>query len=112
MLHLTWEPFDQYDSSKLSGYQPVNQETLCLLSLLYTFLHKHYVMHSVVELFVINFIIFVLSRFSTNLLAVNHSIIRVRNKFNTVQRSPKFLLYIITLVSSAKVLVLIWNLFS
>jgi hypothetical protein len=64
------------------------------------------------ELFVINFIIFVLSRFSTNLLAVNHSIIQVRTKFATVQKSPKFLLYVMTLVSSAKVLVLIWNVFS
>jgi hypothetical protein len=64
------------------------------------------------ELFVINFIIFVLLRFSTNLSAVNHSIIRVRTKFPTVQKSPKFLLYIITLVSSAKSIGLIRNLFS
>jgi hypothetical protein len=59
-------------------------------------------MHSMVNLLVKNFIIFVLSRFSTNLLAVNHSIILVRTKFATVQKSSKFLLYIMTLVSSAK----------
>jgi hypothetical protein len=44
----------------------------------------------------------VLSKFNTNLLAVNHSIIRVRTKYATVQKFPKFLLYIMTLVYSAK----------
>jgi hypothetical protein len=35
-------------------------------------------------MFVINFIIFVLSRFMTNLLAANHLIILERTKFDTV----------------------------
>jgi hypothetical protein len=52
-------------------------------------------------IFVINFIILVFSRFRTNLLAANHLIIRTRTKFDTGQKSSKFLLEIMTLVSSA-----------
>jgi hypothetical protein len=58
-------------------------------------------MHSMVGFFVTNFIIFVFSKFKTNMLAENHSTMRARNKFAVVENSVKFLLEIITLVSSA-----------
>ena len=48
-----------------------------------------------------NFIIFVLSNFRTELLATNHLIIQERTKFNIEQKFSKFLLEIKTLVSSA-----------
>jgi len=51
------------------------------------------------DLFVMNFIISVLSKFKTKLLAANHLIIRDRTKFVTEQKSSKFLLEIMTLVS-------------
>ena len=47
------------------------------------------------------FIIFVFSKFKTNMLAENHSVIRVKTRFADVEKSVKFLLEIITLVSSA-----------
>jgi len=52
------------------------------------------------DLFVMNFIISVLSKFRTKLLAANHLIIRDRTKFDTEKKSSKFLLEIMTLVSS------------
>jgi hypothetical protein len=64
------------------------------------------------ELFVINFVIFVFSRFSSNLLAPNDLIIRERTKFDTEQISFKFLLEIRTLVSLANNVHFISNLFS
>jgi hypothetical protein len=45
--------------------------------------------------------VFVFSKFKTNMLAENHSIIRARTKFAVVENSVQFLLEIITLVSSA-----------
>jgi hypothetical protein len=48
-----------------------------------------------------NFIIFVLSKFQTKLSAANHLIMWHRTKFDTEQKSSKFLLEIMTLVSSA-----------
>jgi hypothetical protein len=48
-----------------------------------------------------NFIIFVLSNFRTELLATNHLIIQERTKFNNEQKFLKFLLEIKTLLSSA-----------
>jgi len=53
------------------------------------------------EFFVMNFIIVVLSKFMTKLLAANHLIIWERTKFVTEQKSSKFLLKIMTLVLSA-----------
>jgi len=53
------------------------------------------------RLFVTNFSIFVFSRFRINLLAENHSIIRAKTRFTVVENSMKFLLEIITVVSSA-----------
>jgi len=47
-----------------------------------------------------NFIIFILSKFRTQLLAANNLIIRERTKPDTEQICPKFLLEIRTLVSS------------
>jgi hypothetical protein len=44
---------------------------------------------------------FILSKFRTKLLAANHLIIEERIKFDTVQKSSKFLLEITILVSSA-----------
>jgi hypothetical protein len=57
-------------------------------------------MHSVAYS-VTDFIIFVFSRFRINLLAANHSIIRERTRFNVAEKSLKFPLEIMTLVSSA-----------
>jgi hypothetical protein len=51
--------------------------------------------------FVINFITFVLSRFMDSLFAANHLLIWEKNLLDSVQKSSKFLLEIITLVSSA-----------
>jgi len=48
-----------------------------------------------------NFIIFVFSTFKTNIVAKNHSIICAKTRFADVEKSIKFLLEIITLVSSA-----------
>ena len=45
------------------------------------------------------FIIFILSRFRSKLLATNHLIKQERPKFDTEQKSSKFLLEIKTLVS-------------
>ena len=53
------------------------------------------------RLFVTNFNIFVSSKFKTNLLAENHSIIRAKTRFAVVQNSVRLLFEIITLVSSA-----------
>ena len=53
------------------------------------------------EFFVMNFIILVLCKFVTKLLAENHLIICERTKFATEQKSSKFLLEIMTLVLSA-----------
>jgi len=53
------------------------------------------------RLFVTNFNVFVFSRFSTNLLAENRSIIHAKIRFAVVENPMKFLLEIITLVSSA-----------
>ena len=50
---------------------------------------------------VTNFIIFIFSKFKTNMLAEHHSIIRAKTRFADVEKSIKFLLEIITLVSSA-----------
>jgi hypothetical protein len=50
------------------------------------------------DLFVKNSIIFAFSRFRTNLLDVNQSIIRERTNFDIVEKSPKSLVEIITLV--------------
>jgi len=52
------------------------------------------------DLFVMHFIISVLSKFRTKLLAANHLIKRERTKFDTEKKSSKFLLEIMTLVSS------------
>jgi len=52
------------------------------------------------DFFVMNFIIFVLSKYKTKLLAANHLIIQDRTKFGTEQKSSKFLLEIMTLISS------------
>jgi hypothetical protein len=53
------------------------------------------------EFFVISFIIFVLSKYRTELLVTNHVILRERNIFDSEEKSRKFLLEIKTLVSSA-----------
>ena len=50
---------------------------------------------------VINFIIFILSKFRTKLLTAKHLIVRERTKFGTEQKSSKFQLEIMTLVSLA-----------
>jgi len=46
------------------------------------------------ELFVMTFIIFVLSRLRTNLLAENHLIIQERNKFDTEQKFEEIMLVV------------------
>jgi hypothetical protein len=48
-----------------------------------------------------NFIILVLFKFRTKLLAANHLIMQERTKFDTEEKSSKCLLEIMTLVSSA-----------
>jgi hypothetical protein len=103
MLRLIEVSFDQYDPSNLGGYQDVSQEILNLPFLLYTYLYNQYSRHNVVNywLLVTNFIIFVFSRFRTNLFAENHSVILERTEFDIIQKSSKFLLQIMTLVSSA-----------
>jgi len=53
------------------------------------------------EFFVLNFIIFILFKFRNKLLAANHFIIQQRTKSDTEQKSLKFLLEIMTLVSTA-----------
>jgi hypothetical protein len=53
------------------------------------------------RLFVTNSNIFVFSKFKTNLLAENHSIIHAKTRFAVVDNSVRLLLEIITLVSSA-----------
>jgi len=49
----------------------------------------------------IKFIVFILSKFRSKLLAANHLIIQERTKFDAEQKSSKILLEIMTLVSSA-----------
>jgi hypothetical protein len=56
------------------------------------------------RLIVVNFIIFVLSRFSVSLLAAKHLLIRDTTLFDNMQKSSKFLLEIMTLVSSANIM--------
>ena len=53
------------------------------------------------RLFVTNFNIFVSSKFKSNLLPENHSIICAKTRFAVVENSVRLLLEIITLVSSA-----------
>ena len=47
-----------------------------------------------------NFIIFIVSKFRIKLSSVNHLIIRERTKFDPEQKPSKFLLAVMTLVSS------------
>jgi hypothetical protein len=61
MPHLTSESFDQYDSSNLGGCQFVDQGILYLLTSVYFPLYPILNAHCS-ELFVTNFIIFVLSK--------------------------------------------------
>jgi hypothetical protein len=56
------------------------------------------------EYFIINFITFVLSRFSDSLFAENHLLISKRTLFDSMQKSSKFLIEIMTLVSSANIM--------
>jgi hypothetical protein len=56
------------------------------------------------RLIVVNFIIFVLSRFNVSLLAANHLIISDTTLFDNMQKSSKFLLEIMTLVLSANIM--------
>jgi hypothetical protein len=58
-------------------------------------------MHSMVGYLLQISIYLFFSKFKTNLLAENHSIIRARTRFAVVQDSVRLLLGIITLVSSA-----------
>jgi hypothetical protein len=63
MLHLTQETVDQYGLSYLSGYQFVNQWNFVFTdSSMYLSLYPMFNGHCG-ELFVINFITFILSRF-------------------------------------------------
>jgi len=71
------------------------------LSLLYTFLYNQYVLVECEEFVVMNLIIFVLSKYRIELLVTKYLIIWDRTKFDTEKKSSKFLLEIITLVSSA-----------
>jgi hypothetical protein len=48
-----------------------------------------------------NFIMFFLSTFRTQLLLANHLVIQERTKYDTEQKSSKFRLEVMTLVSSA-----------
>ena len=50
-----------------------------------------------------NFIIFVLSKYKTKLLAANHLITKDRTKFDIEQKSSKFLLEIMTHVPLANI---------
>jgi hypothetical protein len=87
--------------SNLGIYQFANPGILYLLILLYTF---HFNLKAYCsELFVTNFIIFVLVRFRASLLAVNHLLIGERNMFVIVQKSSTFFLEIMTLVSSTNI---------
>ena len=95
MLHLTYKSIPQYSSSNLCGYQFLKQEISYSLFLLYTFLYNQY------EFFVMNFIILILPKFRTKLLAANHFISLGRTKFDTEKKSLKFQTEIITLLSSA-----------
>jgi hypothetical protein len=54
-----------------------------------------------------NFIIFVLSKFRSQLIAANHLTIREKTEFDSEHKSSKFLLEIMTLVSA--ILILIQN---
>jgi hypothetical protein len=95
--------FDQYYPSRLGGYQHVSQVILNLLFLLDTyFITNIFIFNAQCgELFVTNFIIFLFSRFRTNLFAENHSIILERTEFDIVDKSSTFLLEIMKLASSA-----------
>jgi len=62
------------------------------------FLLSHTTMHGSMN---IKFIVFILSKFRSKLLAANHLIIQERTKFDAEQKSSKILLEIMTLVSSA-----------
>jgi hypothetical protein len=53
------------------------------------------------ELFVINFILFVLCRFRASLLEMNHLLVRERALFDNIPKSLNSLLAIMILVSSA-----------
>jgi hypothetical protein len=100
MLHFREESFVEYGSSCLGCYHFVNHEIFYLPSPLYFSL---YPMCNVEcdKLFGMNFIIFVLSKFRNNLFAANGLIICKGTKFDIDQKSSKFLLEIMTLVSSA-----------
>jgi hypothetical protein len=56
------------------------------------------------ELFITNFITFVLSRFRSNLLAVNQLLMREKTKFDIEEKSSQFLLHIKTLASSPNIM--------
>jgi hypothetical protein len=72
-----------------------------LTILLYTYLYNQWSMQSVAySLLQLSLYLF-FSRFRINFLAANHSIIRERTRFDVAEKSLKFLLEIMTLVSSA-----------
>jgi hypothetical protein len=56
------------------------------------------------EFFVINFITFVLSRFRDSLFAANHLLIWERILFDSMQKSSRFLIEIMTLALSANIM--------
>jgi hypothetical protein len=93
------EPIDQRDFSILGGYQFVDQGTLYLLPPPHICLCNQYLKVCSDEFFVINFIIFVLSRFRANMLAENSS---ERTTFD-IWKSSNFLPGIITLVISVNI---------
>jgi hypothetical protein len=75
MLPLTLGPADRCGFSSLNHYQLVSQEILCVLILLYIYLHVQCLSEIVVN-YVINLIILVLSKFRVSLFAANHLTIR------------------------------------
>jgi hypothetical protein len=100
---LTLGPADQHGFSSLNDCQSVSQEILCVLILLYIYLHIQCLSETVVNYYVIHFIILVLPKFSVSLFAANHLPTRDTTLFDNIQKSFKFLPEIMMLMSSANI---------
>jgi hypothetical protein len=87
--------------SSLNDYQFASQGILCLLSLYY---YIQCLMDIVVSFFLINFITFVLNRIRDSFFAENHLLISERTFCDSIQKSCKYLLEIMTLVLSANIM--------
>jgi hypothetical protein len=91
-----------YDSSSLGGYNCKPGNFVFIISSIYLSLEQILDVEHV-ELWILNFIMVVLSRFRTKLCASHYLVVWERTNFDTAQKWSKCLLEIMTLVLYASI---------